>query len=547
MMNDTGGLIAYLWRTRRRDAILVLAASATAALLQAGALHTISAAGSAALVASGIWPLASAIGLIKLTAVAKTGAMWLAVRAAERCCADTADTLSRRVGAAEFADIEALDREELFGRLGSDLRSLSAGIWALIPSLQSAMLIGACVLYMLVLAPEVTVLLAVLVAVGVVIYRPQSRRFAEAADGAVAAEDRFFARADDLLRGFKTLRTADECRADFMAAGLEPAARRARRMRSRSGRLIAVQTMTMDIVIYGVLGTAAFILPNADNHLVIAVVLTTLAYLVDRIDLLEIDLPVVSQGDNALARIADLIRRLPEPSGKAARPLGHFKTIDLQGVSFSYPNRDGNGWFLLGPVDLRIGQPEIVLIAGGNGSGKSTLMKLLTGLYRPGAGTVLVDGRAVSAEAYRGLFSAVFSDYHLFTDLYGVACDPEEVASLLALLGLQHVVHFKDGRFSTLALSTGQRKRLALAAAWLERRPVLVLDEWTADQDPEFRQLFFTRLLPELKGQGRTVVAVTHDDRYFHYGDRLIRIEGGRIVQDIRNDDAEARSAEATA
>src|SRR5580698_1368962 len=146
-----------------------------------------------------------------------------------------------------------------------------------------------------------------------------------------------------------------------------------------------------------------------------------------------------------------------------------------------------------------------------------------------------IDGRDVTpdvAQAYRNLFSALFSDYHLFHKLYGLTVPPpEETASLLRLLEIDDKVRLEDGRFSTLDLSGGQRKRLALFVCLLEHKPVYVFDEFAADQDPTFRRKFYEELLPRLKGQGATIIAVTHDDQYFDHCDRRVHMVEGRFVE----------------
>ena len=92
----------------------------------------------------------------------------------------------------------------------------------------------------------------------------------------------------------------------------------------------------------------------------------------------------------------------------------------------------------------------------------------------------------------------------------------------------------RTGEFNTVDLSTGQRKRLALIVSLLEKRPILLLDEWAADQDPEFRRKFYFDLLPALHRAGVTVVVVTHDDRYLDEMDlpaRRLRMDEGRFVE----------------
>ena len=84
--------------------------------------------------------------------------------------------------------------------------------------------------------------------------------------------------------------------------------------------------------------------------------------------------------------------------------------------------------------------------------------------------------------------------------------------------------------FSTTHLSHGQRQRLALLGAYLEDRPIYVFDEWAANQEPQFRNIFYRQILPELKARGKLAVVISHDDRYFDVADRLIRLTSGVLA-----------------
>src|SRR5690606_27967207 len=106
-----------------------------------------------------------------------------------------------------------------------------------------------------------------------------------------------------------------------------------------------------------------------------------------------------------------------------------------------------------------------------------------------------------------------------------------ETQKHLAQLQLDHKVRVENGTFSTLRLSQGQRKRLALLVAYLEDRPFYVFDEWAADQDPVFKKIFYTEILPSLKAKGKTVIAITHDDGYFHVADRCFKFEDGKLKE----------------
>ena len=205
---------------------------------------------------------------------------------------------------------------------------------------------------------------------------------------------------------------------------------------------------------------------------------------------------------------------------------------------FRYVDKFSETAFQIGPIDFTLHSGELVFITGGNGSGKSTILRVLSGLYPPDSGDIMLDGMRVDGstrDTYRALMSAIFFDYHLFRRLYGIpAMEPGELDRLLAKFRLGDKTGLNaDGEFRTLDLSGGQRRRLALIVSMLEKRPILILDEWTAEQDPEFRRKFYDELLPELMQAGATVVVITHDDRYLDELDmpaRRIRMDEGRIV-----------------
>ncbi|MCP4107926.1 MAG: cyclic peptide export ABC transporter [Desulfobacteraceae bacterium] len=212
-----------------------------------------------------------------------------------------------------------------------------------------------------------------------------------------------------------------------------------------------------------------------------------------------------------------------------------FREIVLDSVVFQYMDKE-EVLFKAGPIDLKIRQGEILFIVGGNGSGKSTLLKLLTGLYYPMAGgRIITDDRTVTRDnyqSYRELFSIIFTDFHLFRKLYGLeSVDGQKVKSLLKKLDIHTKTDYSEGRFINTNLSTGQRKRLAYIAALLENKPVYVFDEWAADQDPVFRKHFYENFLEDLRTMNKTVIAVTHDDRYFDSADRVIKLEEGKIAE----------------
>lgn len=242
------------------------------------------------------------------------------------------------------------------------------------------------------------------------------------------------------------------------------------------------------------------------------------------------ELPTFSLAWIAWEGVRALSERLGDGGESRTTTPVKFERIDLRALTFSYPGRA----FQLGPIDLSLAAGELVFVVGGNGSGKTTLLKLLTGLYPPAAGHIELNGLRIDSSPagraqLRELCSAVFAEHHLFERLYGLQVEPARFEMLIDRLGLRGVIRMHEGDFERLSLSSGQSKRLALLVALLEDRPVLVLDEWAAHQDPETRKWFYTELLPELRAQGRGVLVISHDDRFYSLADRVVRLSRGRV------------------
>jgi putative ATP-binding cassette transporter len=206
----------------------------------------------------------------------------------------------------------------------------------------------------------------------------------------------------------------------------------------------------------------------------------------------------------------------------------------MRGVTHSYHREREDSTFTLGPIDLRVEPGELLFLVGGNGSGKTTLAKVLVGLYMPEEDDIYLNGAPVTEQnrdTFRQYFSVVFSDFHLFDTLLGISHPhlDTRAENYLRELQLHHKVQIKDGELSTTDLSQGQRKRLALLTAYLEDRPFYLFDEWASDQDPLFKEIFYAEILPDLKKRGKAVVVITHDDKYFHMADRLVKLDYGQL------------------
>jgi putative pyoverdin transport system ATP-binding/permease protein len=294
----------------------------------------------------------------------------------------------------------------------------------------------------------------------------------------------------------------------------------------------------LQVLFYMLLGAAVFILPKFVTIEATALhkITASVLFVTGPIAGVFVALPFVAIA-NATTNSIGSLRTLLEEGGRPApdlSPIVRFQQLSLRNVEFRYSD-DPQDWFHIGPLDFDIKAGEIIFVAGGNGSGKSTMLRVLAGLYYPTAGFIAVDGIAVEPEdygTYRSLFSAIFTDYHVFDKLYGLnRIDHGLVNAALRRFDLHHKTKLAGGAWVTRDLSTGQKKRLAMIVAQLEDRPMWILDEWAADQDPEFRHIFYTEILQELKKAGKTIVVATHDDRYFHTADRVLTMDLGLVFQ----------------
>jgi putative ATP-binding cassette transporter len=290
---------------------------------------------------------------------------------------------------------------------------------------------------------------------------------------------------------------------------------------------------------YILIGVLVFVLPTMSEAYgdVLTKSTAVILFIIGPLTTMVGTIPLYSKANVAVDNLYKfehfLDSRLAEKQSESALRFEDFRQIDLEKIHFAYSNDPTAPGFAVGPFDFQIKRGETIFLIGGNGSGKSTLMKLLVALYRPVTGGISVDGLRLQRQHYanyRELFSVIFSDFHLFDRLYGVhQVDERRVLELLKEMQLDDKTNFENGRFTNLNLSTGQRKRLALIIAMLDDRPILALDEFAADQDPSFRSYFYDVILKELKARGKTVIAITHDDRYFGYADRVVKMEYGKL------------------
>jgi putative ATP-binding cassette transporter len=451
--------------------------------------------------------------------------------------------LADKIRRSDLLALESIGETDIHARISRDTAAISQAARPLFAAAQGAVMILFTLGYIAVVSRAALGLCLILIACGGVKYLKDRAVYEQGLNDASSREDQLSGSLSGLLKGFKEIRI-NKRKSDDVFTEFESAATGVREVRTRTMVLFSNNILFIEMFFVLLLGAVAFVLPviatafagsatkiiaailfffgPMTNVVVMIPVLAQVNVTVDNLERLEAAL------DEALARsVASEAAPLTDLSG--------FKTIKFSGVCFTYRDPDGNTTFQVGPLEGEVRHGELLFLIGGNGSGKTSFLKLFTALYHPTAGAILVDDVQIgpaNVQSYRDLFAAIFSDFYMFEKLHGLAqVPPERVNALLQLMGLAHKTAFSGGRFTNTHLSTGQRKRLALVVAYLEDKPVYVFDEVAADQDVQFRGYFYETLLPELKRVGKTVVVVTHDDRYFHIADRVLAMDYGKLKE----------------
>lgn len=461
-------------------------------------------------------------------------------RFSQRVLADLYRDLSRRALALSLQRLEAIGLSRLLVALTDDVAVIGWAIQNLPGLVINLGILSACAVYLGWLSWPVLVALLAFVALGTAGFKLLLAVAARHWQTAWAHRDRLIRHLRALTEGAKELKLHAPRRAAFVSGAVEPAVEALRQATVRGTAHQVAAGAFSQALFFAALGLLLFSAPGlrAGQGEALTGYLLVMIYMMSPLWGVIDAWPILARGGMAVERVTALTSELGASAAPAAAsPRGGeagWERLELKGVAFAYPEAAGSGGFVLGPLDFALRPGEIVFVAGGNGSGKSTFAKVLTGLYAPAAGEIRLDGRRVGAadgEWYRSHFSAIFSDFYLFDRLHGLdAPDLDARARAhLARLELEGAVQVEGGAFSSTALSSGQRKRLALLTALLEDRPIYVLDEWAADQDPHYRAVFYTTLLPDLRRRGKAVVVISHDDRYYACGDRTVRLEYGQI------------------
>jgi putative ATP-binding cassette transporter len=446
--------------------------------------------------------------------------------------------LVAKVRHSDLARIERLNPAEVLTTIAKEPVTISSVAPNFVVAGQASLLLLFVTGYVAYLSVTALVLTAMAAFFAISIFLRRSERLRQRLQRTAEQDSDVFEGIDDLLNGFKEVKMSRP-RGAAVAQAIEQLSMEATALKQETARSSAGEFVFAQSTFYLLLATVVFAVPAFSTIAPTDLVKITSAilFLIGPISMIVQAIPALATANSSMERMAALDAQLSEARPPAAetdtRPPAVRPELRLEGVTFTY-SEEGAGGFTVGPIDFVARPGEIVFITGGNGSGKTTLMKLMSGLYHPDAGRVFLGGTLLTpaTEAWiRDQISIIFSDFHLFRRLYGLGeQDPERIAELLRDMQVDQKTSVRGDSFTTIQLSTGQRKRLALIVALLEDKPVVIFDEWAADQDPQFRQKFYEQILPTLKARGKVIICVTHDDRYFGVADRRVKMEFGRMV-----------------
>ena len=452
----------------------------------------------------------------------------------------TKKRISNKIAKSELRTMEWLQPSTLLTRLSRDTAVISQSSFQFTSASQAGIMLVFSMIYILTISRVVFFALIISSVVVVYSYFLYLKQYNTALRTLNMSEEQSLGSFTSILNGFKELKINAQKNRDLLEhhnSNLD----KLFSLKLKNSKATTTLILYGDIFLYTLLGLVVFIAPHLskmeDSTLIKLTAITI--FIIGPFSTIVNAIPIVSKTNVAVKSLDDLEKTLDKELQSEERieenieSFSTFQQLSLKQVEFEYKNKANETMFTIGPIDLSVKKGEILFIVGGNGSGKSTLIKVLLGLYFPTNGGITVDDELIESynyQSYRNLFSIILTDFHLFNRLYGVKNpNRREVNKLLIEMELNKKTKFIDGSFTNTDLSTGQRKRLALIMAILEDKSIYVFDEWAADQDPEFRKYFYEVILIRLKEQGKTVIAVTHDDAYFHVADNVYKMNYGQL------------------
>jgi cyclic peptide transporter len=447
---------------------------------------------------------------------------------------------------ASFEDFEKLGKEKVYTAI-NDSRVLANVPQLFINTFNSLIMVLCCLGYMFWISPLGGMVVLGVLTTLLVVYLLRNKRAEKDLNELRDLQTTYYVHLRDLLEGFREIKMSIKRNDTIFNRFLLKNRIKSKAISINTSVRYMNNELTGSYSWYIVLGVIMFILPRFFNFTIVQVssFMIIILYLIGPVAGLITFIPIVTRVKIALNRLNEYENLLDANTkgkimhGDMQDINSSFQQIEFRDVTYEYYDKEKEKIFVLGPLNVTLSQGEKIFITGGNGSGKTTFVKLLTGLYKPVSGQILLNGHVISDKNlpyYRDQISAIFTDNYLFEENYNEFDLDKHNAKLSAyieVMKLSDIIRTNESNYElSRSLSQGQRKRLAMIMALMESRQIMVLDEWAAEQDPQFRAYFYRKILPYLLDNDKTIITITHDDNYYHLAGRIIKFDYGKIVSD---------------
>ncbi len=451
----------------------------------------------------------------------------------------------RHILAVPIRQLEQLGPHRILASLTNDLGAVTEALLMVPQVVMHLGVLTTCLIYLGWLSPQLAGLLLVFMVFGLISYQVPLARAYSIGRRSREMWDVLLRQIQSVTLGAKELKMHRRRRGAMLDEQIAPTALSLKKLITAGTYVWAAASSWGQILFFVAIGLLLYVAPQfqpTPTSVLLGYSVTLIAMMTPLEGILTA-IPRLTTASVAIQKIDELGLSLgavaAEGEADPTTVLPAWHTLELAGVEHSYKSEASGETFSLGPVNLSFSPGELVFLIGGNGSGKTTLAKVILGLYPPERGELRLDGNAITnanRDAYRQHFAVVFSDFYLFDSLLGLdnANLDDDALRYLRELQLDRKVKIEKGELSTIELSQGQRKRLALLTAYLEDRPIYLFDEWAADQDPTFKEVFYREILPALKKRGKTVFVISHDDHYYDTADRIVKLDYGQVESDRR-------------
>ncbi|MBF0452490.1 MAG: ATP-binding cassette domain-containing protein [Candidatus Magnetomorum sp.] len=458
----------------------------------------------------------------------------------ERSLETFRNTVGNQLRQSSLIKMERLNQGEIYTKLSIDTKKISRATISCIRAIQSITTILIVIVYIFTFSFVAGISFLALFTLGIFYYQINYRLLVETIDEMAGKETELYDSFGHVLDGFNELKLNSDKNDDFFHHYLIPLCDTVKNLRISVGkRYVDINAFCFVLLFYLALGSIIFLFPFDYSVSLRFKIIAMSAFLWEPIEYLKGIIPVLLMAKVSVHRLQELQKQLTlsehlsEYVVSQVKEPEPFETLTIKSLQFQYTDMDGNTSFAVGPIHVTIQQGTIVFLSGGNGSGKSTVLKLISGLYPSLSGAFFLDHKEIDISKHRHLFSVVYTDCYIFDGLYGInPVEYQNIDDLLQLMAIDHKVQWKNQKLYHTGLSTGQKKRLAFVVSLLENRPIYILDEWAAEQDSTFKNKFYMELLPMLKKRGKTIIAATHDETYFHVADQVVHMQYGKMTSE---------------